>query len=156
MSEFIDYVWLDVLTWNMPRISWHARLLPIKPCLHTKLQKHNKSYWKVINKSGNFPMGGGIWTAFQRGEGEFKCPGGSPWGCWSFDLTGTLPSESPFGIVHCWSISSRCFHRACRPDSLKLRPQLLKMKKDIHDLKRVDFRGFKLSLTLYLKRGKRW
>ena len=69
---------------------WHVRVLSIKPCLHTQLSAHNRSYWKVSRGWGcliiwNGPMmghlnsflasGGGIWTKlFQK----FKCPGGCP------------------------------------------------------------------------------
>ena len=71
---------------------WHVRVLSIKPCLHTQLPEHNRSYWKVSRRWGhlitwNGPMmghlnsfsasGGGIWTKiFQK----FKCPGGCPGG----------------------------------------------------------------------------
>ena len=34
---------------------WHVRVLSIKPCLHTQLPEHNRSYWKVSR-------GGGFWS----------------------------------------------------------------------------------------------
>ena len=53
---------------------------------------------QLKQQSGNFPRGGGIWTASRSSEGDLnknfqkiQMPGGLPGGgeCWSFDLTGT-------------------------------------------------------------------
>ena len=33
---------------------WHVGVLSIKPCLHTLLPEHNKSYWKVSRGWGHF------------------------------------------------------------------------------------------------------
>ena len=79
----------------------HVRVLSIKPCLHTQLPEHNRSFWKVSRGGGLWSPGmdlysWSIWTAFRPREGgiwtkifqKFKCPGG----CLSFDLTGTLIS----------------------------------------------------------------
>ena len=32
---------------------WHVRVLSIKPCLHTQLPAHNRSYWKVSRGWGH-------------------------------------------------------------------------------------------------------
>ena len=50
---------------------WHVGVLSIKPCLHTQLPEHNKSFRKVSRGWGhlitwNGPM---IWTAFRPREG---------------------------------------------------------------------------------------
>ena len=52
-SKFVNFV-ISSLWWFPvtcpPRASWHVRVLSLKPCLHTQLQKHigcNRSYWKV-------------------------------------------------------------------------------------------------------------
>ena len=47
-SKFVNFVisslwWLPVTC--PPRALWHVRVLSIKPCLRTQLQKHNRSYW---------------------------------------------------------------------------------------------------------------
>ena len=80
---------------------WHVRVLSIKPCLHTQLTEHNRSYWKVSQGWGIWSPGivlwWSIWTAFRPREGRIwtkifqnsKCPRGCPGGCLSFDLTGT-------------------------------------------------------------------
>ena len=82
---------------------WHVRVLSIKPCLHTQLPEHNKSYWKVSREWGhlitwNGPMMGHL-NSFSASWGgnlnknfpKIQMPGGLPGGgCWSFDLTGTL------------------------------------------------------------------
>ena len=73
----------------------HVIVLSSKPCLHTQLPKHNRSYWKVsrgwghlITWSGpimghlnSFSGGGNFPKIFQK----LKCPGGCPGGCLSFD-----------------------------------------------------------------------
>ena len=71
---------------------WHVRMLSIKPCLHTQLPEHNKSYRKVSRGEGirspGMDLWWGIWTAFRPREGgiwtkifqKFKCPGGCPGG----------------------------------------------------------------------------
>ena len=82
---------------------WHVGVLSIKPCLHTQLPEHNKSYRKVSREWGhlitwNGPMMGHL-NSFSASRGgnfpkifqKFKFPGFA-WGgggCWSFDLTGT-------------------------------------------------------------------
>ena len=48
-SKFANFVirflwWLPVTC--PPRASWHVRVLSITPCLHTQLEKYNRSYWK--------------------------------------------------------------------------------------------------------------
>ena len=82
---------------------WHVRVLSIKPCLHTQLPAHNRSYWKVSRGWGrlitwNGPMLGHLNSFSDSGEGslnknfpKIQMPGGLPGGgCLSFDLTGTL------------------------------------------------------------------
>ena len=71
---------------------WHVRVLSIKPCLHTQLPEHNKSYRKVSRGWGhlitwNGPMMGHLNSFSASGEGnfpkifqKFKCPGGCPEG----------------------------------------------------------------------------
>ena len=93
---------------------WHVRVLSIKPCLHTQLPAHNKSY-------ETFPGGGGIWSPgmdlwwgiwisfrpreggiFQKFSKTSNARGVARGGCWSFDLTDTLhlnmvkPKLEPF------------------------------------------------------------
>ena len=82
---------------------WHIRVLSIKPCLHTQLPEHNKSYQKVSWGWGhlitwNRPMMGHLNSFSASGGGnlnkhfpKIQMPGGLPGGggCWSFDLTGT-------------------------------------------------------------------
>ena len=52
---------------------WHVRVLSIKPCLHTQLPEHNRSYLKVSRGWGIWSPGmdlwWGIWTAFRPLEG---------------------------------------------------------------------------------------
>ena len=66
---------------------WHVRVLSNKPCLHTQLPEHNRSYWKVFPGWGHLITWNGqwgIWTAFRPREGgiwtkifqKFKWPGG--------------------------------------------------------------------------------
>ena len=60
----------------------------IKPCLHTQLPEHNKSYRKVSRGWGHlnsFSASGG--GNLNKNFPKIQMPGG---GCWSFDLTGTL------------------------------------------------------------------
>ena len=99
-SKLVNFVisslwWLPVTC--PPRTLWHIRMLSIKPYLHTQLQKHNRSYWKVLTAiSVIFPGLGAFdqlkWTydeafeqLFSQGRGvgglnknfpKFKCPGG--------------------------------------------------------------------------------
>ena len=70
----------------------HVRVLSIKPCLHTQLPEHNKSYRKVSRGWGhlitwNGPMMGHLNSFSASGGGnfpnifqKFKCPGGLPGG----------------------------------------------------------------------------
>ena len=70
---------------------WHVRMLSIKPCLHTQLQEHNKSYLKV-SRGGAFDhlewtYDGAFEQLFGLGRGEFsknfpkiQMPGGLPGG----------------------------------------------------------------------------
>ena len=82
---------------------WHVRVLSIKPCLHTQLPEHNKSYRKFSQGWGhlitwNGPIMGHLNSFLASGEGnlnknfpKIQMPGGLPGGgCLSFDLTGTL------------------------------------------------------------------
>ena len=83
---------------------WHVGVLSIKPCLHTQLAEHNKSYRKVSQGWGhlitwNGPVMGHLNSFSASGGGnlnknfpKIQMPGGLPGGggCWSFDLTGTL------------------------------------------------------------------
>ena len=56
----------------------HVRVLSIKPCLHTQLPKHNRSYWKVSRGLGHLiTWNGPIMThlnssVFGLGRGEFE------------------------------------------------------------------------------------
>ena len=71
---------------------WHVRVLSIKPCLHTQLPEHNKSYRKVSRGWGhlitwNGPMMGHLNSFSASGGGnfpkifqKFKYPGGCPGG----------------------------------------------------------------------------
>ena len=79
----------------------YLRGLSIKPCLHTQLPEHNRSYWKVSRGWGhlitwNEPIMGHLNSFWASGGGnlnknfpKIKCQGGCPGGCLSFDLTGT-------------------------------------------------------------------
>ena len=78
-------------------------VLSNKPCLHAKLQKHNRSYWKVKTVIWLFSWGWGHLNSFSARWGvnlnknfpKIQMPGGVARGGgnhgWSFDLTGTLP-----------------------------------------------------------------
>ena len=67
---------------------WHVGVLSIKPCLHTQLPEHNKSYRKVSRGWGhsitwNGPMMGHLNSFSASGGGnfpkifqKFKCPAG--------------------------------------------------------------------------------
>ena len=66
---------------------WYVRVLSIKPCLHTRLPEHNKSYRKFSRGWGHFitwngPMMGHLNSFSASGGGnfakifqKFKCPG---------------------------------------------------------------------------------
>ena len=82
---------------------WHVIVLSIKPCLHTQLPEHNKSYRKVSRGWGylitwNGPMMGHLNSFSASGGGnlnknfpKIQMSRGLPrGGFWSFDLTGTL------------------------------------------------------------------
>ena len=96
---------------------WHVRVLSIKPCLHTQLPGHNKSYRKVSPGVGAFDRLG--WTydgAFEQlfglGRGEFdqkfsknsNARRVARGGCWSFDFTGTLIAD-----FRCWTSLAWCW-----------------------------------------------
>ena len=82
----------------------YVRVLSIKPCLHTQLLEHNRSYWKGSRGRGhlitwNGPIMGHLNSFTASGGGNLNknfpkiqmsrgLPGGG--GCLSFDLTGTL------------------------------------------------------------------
>ena len=56
---------------------WHVRMLSIKPCLHTQLPEHNKSYRKVSPGMGAFDhlewtYDGAFEQLFGLGRGEFE------------------------------------------------------------------------------------
>ena len=71
---------------------WHVRVLSIKPCLHTQLPEHNKSYSKVSRGWGhlitwNGPMVGHLNSFSASGGGnlnknfsKIQMPGGLPGG----------------------------------------------------------------------------
>ena len=71
---------------------WHVRVLSIKPCLHTQLPEHNKSYQKVSRGWGylitwNGPMMGHLNSFSASGGGnlnknfpKIQMPGGCPGG----------------------------------------------------------------------------
>ena len=71
---------------------WHVRVLSIKPCLHTQLPEHNKSYRKVSRGWGhlitwNGPMTGHLNSFSASGGGnlnknfpKIQMPGGLPGG----------------------------------------------------------------------------
>ena len=71
---------------------WHVRVLSIKPCLHTQLPEHNKSYRKVPQGWGhlitwNGPMMGHLNSFSASGGGnlnkkfpKIQMPGGLPGG----------------------------------------------------------------------------
>ena len=97
-SKFVNFAisslcWLPVTRPSLA--SWHVRVLFIKPCLHTQLQKHNRSYWKVKTiLRVIFPRVGAFDHlkctydgAFEQLFGPGEYPGER---CWSFDLTRTL------------------------------------------------------------------
>ena len=103
---------------------WHVRVLSIKPCLHTRLPEHNKSYRKVSRGwciwSPGMDLWWGIWTAFRPREGwiwtkifqKFKCPGGCPGGMLKlrFDWY-IICTFSTLGIQNvipngCWSVTA--------------------------------------------------
>ena len=79
----------------------HVRVWSIKPCLHTQLPEHNKSYRKVSRGWGhlitwNGPIMGHL-NGFSASGGanlnkifpKIQMPGGCPGGCLSLDWTGT-------------------------------------------------------------------
>ena len=97
----------------------HVRVLSIKPCLRTQLAEHNRSYWKVswgwrYLITWNGPIMGHLnsFSASGRGNLNENFPkiqmlrgGGSPGGCLTFDLTGTLqqpPQIKPPLASHCF------------------------------------------------------
>ena len=54
---------------------WHVRVLSIKPCLHTQLPEHNRSYWKVSRGWGhlitwNGPIMGHLNSFSASGRGD--------------------------------------------------------------------------------------
>ena len=71
---------------------WHVRVLSIKPCLHTQLPEHNKSFRKVSRGWGhlitwNGPMMGHLTSFSASGEWnlnknfpKIQMPGGLPGG----------------------------------------------------------------------------
>ena len=76
----------------------HVRVLSSKPCLHTQLPKHNRSYWKVSRGWGhlitwNGPIIGHL-NSFSASEGgnlskkfpKIQMPGGLPGGGGMFKL----------------------------------------------------------------------
>ena len=97
---------------------WHVRVLSIKPCLHTQLPEHNKSYRKVSRGWGhlitwNGPMMGHLNSFSASGVGNLNknfsknsnargLPGG---GCWSFDLTGTLERQFLYFQRNSWPLT---------------------------------------------------
>ena len=44
----------------------HVRMLSIKPCLHTQLPEHNRSYWKVSREWGHLITWNGPIGAFEQ------------------------------------------------------------------------------------------
>ena len=77
---------------------WHVRVLSIKPCLHTALPEHSRSYWKVSRGWGhlitrNGSMMGHLNSFSASGGGnlnkkfpKIQMPGGLPGRCLSFYL----------------------------------------------------------------------
>ena len=71
----------------------HVRVLSSKPCLHTQLPEHNRSYWKVSRGWGhlitwNGPITGHFNSFSASGRGnlnktfpKIQMPGGCPGGC---------------------------------------------------------------------------
>ena len=71
---------------------WLVRVLSIKPCLHTQLLEHNRTYWKVSRGWGhliswNGPMMGHLNSFSASGGGnlnknfpKIQMPRGLPWG----------------------------------------------------------------------------
>ena len=62
-----------------------------------RAKAHLVFHWYLYNKMVYFPGVGAFEQLFGSGRGnlninfpKFKCPGG----CWSFDLTGTLPDKT--------------------------------------------------------------
>ena len=112
---------------------WHVRVLSFKPCLHTQLLEHNRSYWKVSRWWGhlitcNGPIMGHLNSFSASGGGnfpkifqKFKCPGVARGGCLSFDLTGTLAATQEIThAVHSLTIPVRwaaCKGGLCFKDS---------------------------------------
>ena len=115
---------------------WHVRVLSIKPCLHTQLPEHNKSYLKVSRGWGHLIPGmdlwWGIWTAFRPREGGIfqkfsknsNARGGCPGGMLKlrFDwyisngvisrISVLLPTPSVWFSLDC--ITLRFWSRLCR------------------------------------------
>ena len=66
----------------------HVRVLSIKPCLHTQLPEHKRSYWKSFPGVGAFDhlewtCNGAFEQLYSLGRGNFqknKCPGCCPGG----------------------------------------------------------------------------
>ena len=113
-SEFIDdHVWLNVFIWNMPRMSWYVRVLSIINHVYIhSIRSTTEATEKLKQSSGNFPVGGGIWTAIRprMGGGGFEQNfsknsnaqgiAGEGGGCGSFELTG---AKSNVQIsLFCW------------------------------------------------------
>ena len=92
----------------------HVRVLSLKPCLHTQLPEHNRSYWKVSWGWGHLITWNGPimehLNSFSASRGrnlnknfpKIQMPGGG--GCLSFDLTGTLVRKSLFERFTIWNI----------------------------------------------------
>ena len=85
---------------------WHVRVLFIKPCSHTQLPEHGKSYRNVSRGWGhlitwNGPMMGHLNSFSASGGRNLNknkknaiARGVARGRCWSFDLTGTLRLKS--------------------------------------------------------------
>ena len=108
---------------------WHARVSSIKPCLHTQLPEHNKSYQKVSRGWGhlitwNGPVMGHLNSFSASGGGnfpkifqKFKCPGGCPggmlklWFDWYITCIGdTFVHLSTCYLHGCLTVKQAIFH----------------------------------------------
>ena len=102
----------------------HVRVLSIKPCLHTQLPEHKRSYWKVSRGWGhlitcNGPKNGAFEQLLGLGRGEFEqkfsknsnTRGVTRGGCLSFDLTGTL--QAGFCCTKITQSCNKCNSRIC-------------------------------------------
>ena len=101
-SESIDDVSLDVLILNMPRISWHVRVLSI--INHVYIHSFRNTIEATEKFNSNlviFPGGGGIWTAFRLGEG------GLEQNFSKIQMPGEFPGQGMLKLPFDWYISIR-------------------------------------------------